>query len=203
MGKVDENKKQKREALLNTAYELFTTKGTNATAISDIVRQAGVAKGTFYLYFKDKYDIRNWLISHRSHQILKDAYLAMEQTPLQKLEDQLVFICNHVLDYLATHQDLLGLIARNLSWGILKRQLTRPEPDDDFAFTQVLMELIAANGVGRADAEIMLYLIVDLVGSSCYSAILYADPCTLEALKPHLFSAVRHIVRQFTAPAAK
>lgn len=51
MGKVDENKKQKREALLNTAYELFTTKGTNATAISDIVRQAGVAKGTFYLYF--------------------------------------------------------------------------------------------------------------------------------------------------------
>ena len=40
MGKVDENKKQKREALLNTAYELFTTKGTNATAISDIVRQA-------------------------------------------------------------------------------------------------------------------------------------------------------------------
>ena len=24
MGKVDENKKQKREALLNTAYELFT-----------------------------------------------------------------------------------------------------------------------------------------------------------------------------------
>ena len=65
------------------------------------------------------------------------------------------------------------------------------------------MELIAANGVGRADAEIMLYLIVDLVGSSCYSAILYADPCTLEALKPHLFSAVRHIVRQFTTPAAK
>ena len=203
MSKVEENKRLKRNAMLDAAQKLFTDKGLAKTSVSDIVENSGVAKGTFYLYFKDKYDIRNWLISHRSHQILKDAYLAMEQTPLQKLEDQLVFICNHVLDYLSTHQDLLGLIARNLSWGILKRQLTRPEPDDDFEFTQVLMELIAANGVGRAEAEIMLYLIVDLVGSSCYSAILYADPCTLEALKPHLFSAVRHIVRQFTTPAAK
>ena len=59
MGKVDENKKKKKEALFNTAYELFTTKGINATAISDIVEKAGVAKGTFYLYFKDKYDIKN------------------------------------------------------------------------------------------------------------------------------------------------
>ena len=31
MGKVDENKKKKKEALFNTAYELFTTKGINAT----------------------------------------------------------------------------------------------------------------------------------------------------------------------------
>ena len=36
MGKVDENKKKKKEALFNTAYELFTTKGINATAISDL-----------------------------------------------------------------------------------------------------------------------------------------------------------------------
>lgn len=51
MGKVDENKKHKREALLNTAYELFTTKGTNATAISDIVRQAGSGKGDILSVF--------------------------------------------------------------------------------------------------------------------------------------------------------
>ena len=66
MGKVDENKKKKKEALFNTAYELFTTKGINATAISDIVEKAGVAKGTFYLYFKDKYDIKNKLTAFKS-----------------------------------------------------------------------------------------------------------------------------------------
>lgn len=53
MGRVEENKKKKKEALFRTAYELFTTKGINSTAISDIVEKAGVAKGTFYLYCKD------------------------------------------------------------------------------------------------------------------------------------------------------
>ena len=52
MGKVDVKKQKKKDALFNTAFELFTTKGTNQTTISDIVNKAGVAKGTFYLYLK-------------------------------------------------------------------------------------------------------------------------------------------------------
>lgn len=57
MGKLDTNKKKKRESLLNTAFSIFTSKGVSQTSISEIAERAGVAKGTFYLYFKDKYDI--------------------------------------------------------------------------------------------------------------------------------------------------
>ena len=59
MGKIDNNKQMKRESLLDSAFSLFIDNGFNKTSISDIVNNAGVAKGTFYLYFKDKYDIRN------------------------------------------------------------------------------------------------------------------------------------------------
>ena len=52
MGKVEVKKQKKKDALFNTAFELFTTKGTNQTTISDIVNNAGVAKGTFYLILK-------------------------------------------------------------------------------------------------------------------------------------------------------
>ena len=51
MGKVDHNKQQKRESLLDSAFSLFIDNGFNKTSISDIVKNAGVAKGTFYLYF--------------------------------------------------------------------------------------------------------------------------------------------------------
>ena len=66
MGKVDINKKQKKNALLQTAFDLFRDKGFAKTTISDIVSDAGLAKGTFYLYFKDKYDLRDKLIAHKA-----------------------------------------------------------------------------------------------------------------------------------------
>ena len=53
MSKIEQNKQIKRESLLETAYRLFTGKGIHKTSISDIVEAAGVAKGTFYLYFKE------------------------------------------------------------------------------------------------------------------------------------------------------
>lgn len=75
MSKAEENKRKKQEALFNTAFELFTTKGINNTAISDIVEKAGVAKGTFYLYFKDKYDIRDKLIIRKTSFLLCKLFL--------------------------------------------------------------------------------------------------------------------------------
>ena len=71
--KWDNNKNQKRTALLENAFDLFITKGINKTSISDIVEKAGVAKGTFYLYFKDKDDIRNRLILHKINHIFSEA----------------------------------------------------------------------------------------------------------------------------------
>ena len=56
-GKAEANKKMKKDALLKTAFELFTDQGIHDTTISNIAEKAGVAKGTFYLYFKDKHDI--------------------------------------------------------------------------------------------------------------------------------------------------
>ena len=66
LGKVDMKKKSKESSLLNIAFEFFTTKGFSKTSITDIASKAGVGKGTFYLYFKDKYDIRRKLIAGKS-----------------------------------------------------------------------------------------------------------------------------------------
>lgn len=44
----------KYDTILKAAIELFTEKGFDNTSISDIVKKAGVAQGTFYLYFSSK-----------------------------------------------------------------------------------------------------------------------------------------------------
>ena len=71
MGRVEENKKLKLTCLMDTAFQLFTTQGIAKTSIADIAQQAGVAKGTFYLYFKDKYDLHEKLVIRKSEQLFQ------------------------------------------------------------------------------------------------------------------------------------
>jgi AcrR family transcriptional regulator len=48
---------ERRQTLLDAGRALFERKGYHATTVDDITREAGVAKGTFYLYFDEKRDL--------------------------------------------------------------------------------------------------------------------------------------------------
>ena len=52
-----------RSAILRAAQALFAAKGFFDTTIADIVKAAGVSRGTFYLYFKDREDVFATLLS--------------------------------------------------------------------------------------------------------------------------------------------
>ena len=49
----------RRQELVDAAVAVFSAKGVSAASVDDIVRAAGVAKGTFYLYFTTKDDAVN------------------------------------------------------------------------------------------------------------------------------------------------
>ena len=198
MGKADENKKLKLEKLLNTSFELFTSQGLAKTTISDIVEKAGVAKGTFYLYFKDKYDIRNRLIAHKSSQLFMQAYESMEAKGITGFENRLIYMMDHVLDELAANKGLLAFIYKDLSWAVFKKALTTPMATDDVDFGKVYRKMIDEAELNFSDPEMMLFLIIELVGSTGYSSIMYNDPVPLKDLKPHLEQTVHSIIAQFT-----
>ncbi len=48
------SKAERRGELLDAARDVFVEKGFAAASVDDIVARAGVARGTFYLYFQDK-----------------------------------------------------------------------------------------------------------------------------------------------------
>ena len=47
-------KPERRQQILNVARDVFAKRGYHAAKIEDIVAAAGIARGTFYLYFEDK-----------------------------------------------------------------------------------------------------------------------------------------------------
>ena len=197
MGKVDTNKKIKENSLLKTAFEFFTTKGFSKTSITDIVSKAGVAKGTFYLYFKDKYDIRNKLVSHKSSQLFKNALTDLgDKLETLPFEERIISIIDNIVNQLNENQSLLTFISKNLSWGIFKSAITTPVSDDDIDFSSVYNKMLEDAPKGIKDPEIMLFMIIELVSSTCYSAILYNEPCTLSELKPYLYSSIKLMISQ-------
>lgn len=48
------DKTQRRQQILEHARDVFARRGYHASKVEDIVAAAGVARGTFYLYFADK-----------------------------------------------------------------------------------------------------------------------------------------------------
>ncbi len=199
MGKVEDNKKKKQNTLLKTAFDLFTSKGIQKTSISDIVNQAGVAKGTFYLYFTDKYDIRDKLVAHKSSELFRHAYQKLLTSDLTAFEDRVIFLVDHIIDELSNNKILLDFISKNLSWRIFKRSLISSATEkDNLDFTEFYQEkILGAEHAAFHNPEVMLFLIFELVGSTCKSALLYEDPITMEELKPHLYRLIRNIMENY------
>lgn len=198
MGKAEENKQQKRESLLNTAFNLFTTKGIHNTSISDIVEQAGVAKGTFYLYFKDKYDINSKLILHKSTQLFFAALSRLNEQPPKDYKEIILFVINDIIDSLSDDKILLMFISKDLGLGFSRYLLETAESSDDGSMREAYDGFMNMLDGKVNDPKLMMYLIVELTGSSIYSSILYEKPVTISELKPHLYKSIGLIIDQFS-----
>lgn len=200
MGKIDENKRKKKEALFNTAYELFTTKGITSTTISDIVEKAEVAKGTFYLYFTNKYDIKNKLVVHKTQELFDAAGAALEKEQIHGLEDQMIFLIDHLINHLKDDRALLNFISKNLVMGALRSALLIGENSDREIYNHFL-ELVAADDYEYKDVDVMLFTIVELAGSAGYNSMMYEEPIPIDDYKPFLYRTVRLIIKSHRADA--
>lgn len=199
-GKIDENKRKKKEALFNTAYELFTTKGITSTTISDIVEKAEVAKGTFYLYFTNKYDIKNKLVVHKTQELFDAAGAALEKEQIHGLEDQMIFLIDHLINHLKDDRALLNFISKNLVMGALRSALLTGENSDREIYNHFL-ELVAADDYEYKDVDVMLFTIVELAGSAGYNSMMYEEPIPIDDYKPFLYRTVRLIIKSHRADA--
>src|SRR5512139_4166793 len=77
----------KRERILAAAERVFARRGFFASRVSEIAKDAGVADGTIYLYFKSKDDLLISLFENRMKQVNETlrAAIASETTTLDQL----------------------------------------------------------------------------------------------------------------------
>ena len=71
----------KREAILRAAINVFAHNGYFNSKVADIAREAGVADGTVYLYFKSKEDILHTIFDRSVEEALDAARKQIEDAP--------------------------------------------------------------------------------------------------------------------------
>lgn len=190
MSKLEINKKKKHDALLESAYQLFTTKGFSKTSISEIVNNAHVAKGTFYLYFQDKFDLKDKLTSFKSKQIFKKAFDELEDKMHLDFNDRVIFVVDNIINQLSNDKALLAFVAKNLSWGVFKSAMDFEDKSEQIDVRKILID---APDTLR-DPDILLFMIVELISSVIYSSVLYNEPKSFEEIKPYLYQSIRNMV---------
>ncbi len=99
------DKQTRREQIVDAAIEVFATHGYRVASIAEIIGQAGVARGTFYLYFQSKEEVFNAVLD-RFHELFQEMArkeagrdyrnpLSLETKLREALLDWLRFLLEH------------------------------------------------------------------------------------------------------------
>jgi AcrR family transcriptional regulator len=185
---VEEKKRNKRDRLLHAALELFLEKGPAATSIDDIVQSAGVAKGTFYLYFKDRNEILDRIVAGESVKLMRQAFVRARLRHPSSADEEMLFAVEEALDRFKDAPELLSLIHKNSSWGLLAAS---EESSEEAKRDWVRLSR------GRTEAEFakLSFMVLELVTSVAYSSIVLGEPAGLDEMKPFLLNAVGRLLK--------
>lgn len=184
-------KQLKEKELFLAAYSLFLEKGIEKTSIDDIAKNAGVAKGTFYLYFNDKYDLLDKLILQKSNEIIKDALAKTNALGSEDFRERTLFFIDYIINYLEHNESLLKLINKNISWGLYRKAIMKPEAYNEVKrVLDIFINNLTNEGMQKDEAEMTLFMIIELVGSICFTTIILKEPIDIESIKPILFKKI-------------
>lgn len=194
--KVEENKSLKEKSLLDNAFKLFTEKGIKDTSIQEIADKSGVAKGTFYLYFKDKYELQDQLIARKSYQLFNKALKKLDKESITSFDDQIIFIIDYIIDDLSKNKLLLKFITKNLSFGLYNEKVIKLMEDNNIKVRELFIDGISKYNPSIDNPDVTLFMIIELTSSTCFSSIMNKEPLPIDKYKPYLYKTIKGILNE-------
>jgi AcrR family transcriptional regulator len=104
----------RRAELLRIAREVLAEKGFEATTISEIVSRAGVAQGTFYLYFPSKISLVMTLADEMQESIVNA--LRASYAEAEHLGDMVKRSVESAFRIMGQYRDILALVQSGIRW---------------------------------------------------------------------------------------
>ncbi len=195
INKIESKKKEKKISIEKAAFELFTEHNFSETSIDQIVKKANVAKGTFYLYYKDKTQLLHHIIFKKSVDLVRDA---LQQSSSQHIDDhieRIIYLTDYVIEFLKENKPVLKIINKNLSWSILGETIKEEHDPEIKKFVNIYIGDMEKDGYTKEEAFQLLFMIIEFISTVCYSAIILNQPDNIDKLKPMMFKTIRKMLK--------
>ena len=189
-GLIAQKKEEKRKKLLDAAYDLFTSTGVSNTTISMICDKAGIAKGTFYLYFSDKEDILRNLIRRVSFDVLKDAH---DEAIKDKkgFIDTVINMASYLIELFKNDRDALLVMKKDFIWPISEEEFNATEEPTMVGIRNAIDKYSREIGISEHQLLVRIYALLSMLCSVCYSSIIDGFPSDIDDLKNEIFEIIK------------
>lgn len=194
----------REQQLLEAARKLFSQKGFASTTVSDIVREAGVAQGTFYLYFDSKSALIQRMLK-TFEQLVQDEVTASRddsRSPTERIRDQV----KAVFHASVKHADLLRTLFLDPSIGAAELIRTaQPGREQRVQATaQVLRAGVASGDLHELDPDLAARLVFAIVRAAVVEWILDGSDTDPEEFAEGLAQILIHgLVKEPSSVAVK
>ncbi len=155
---------QKQDSILDAARTVFSRDGYTDTSVDDVAAEAGIAKGTVYLYFKSKEDLYLAAVVRDIRAFGTLAREEMERAP--GLREQFAAFLRVRLDYFRAHRDFFRIYLTEYSKMCFEtpiaKQLRRMQRENLHHLARLIDEAVRRGEIRRVPAPALAAKLFDL-----------------------------------------
>jgi AcrR family transcriptional regulator len=94
MTRITKAPEERRLEIIETAEKLFRENGYSNTSVEAIIKEMGVAKGTFYYYFKSKEEVLQAIVDHTLDQLVQMAQQIADDASMDAMTKMELLLSN-------------------------------------------------------------------------------------------------------------
>ncbi|WP_028003318.1 TetR/AcrR family transcriptional regulator [Sinorhizobium meliloti] len=185
----------KRERILDGAKRVFMRSSFDAASMNDITREAGVSKGTLYVYFENKEDLFTALIARERNIIVNNVKQSLNGN--EPIEEALhafgvKLVTSITSDYtIRAMRTVLGVIDRMPR---LAQRFFTATPENGYTVLKAYLDQqVSAGMLSIEDTEIAAKQFIDLAMAGMFKGRLFGmcDAVSAESIEKNVRSAIR------------
>lgn len=180
---------EKKQRLLNSAVRLFLKNGINETSVNEIVKDAKLAKGTFYIYYKDKSELIHEIVGQKNVALIRSLIDSARQ---DQKENEVSWSCAFVKRLIVFYEEnpsVLKLIYHSFFINE-ERPFSIRELHSQIPCFDEFIRSFRKEQEQEQDAWNRFLIILEMCVAVCYNAIFFQQPASLDQIKEMFITSI-------------